>query len=74
MNDLDRLAVMILNLLLHYDSELSARIDNRKRMLDQMPTTDAAFQYLEALAARTEFNDLSNRIRSVLDFFRGDDV
>lgn len=74
MNDIERMSVMIYKLLMYYETELDDRIENRKLMLDRLPTPDAAHRFCQALEAREQFNDIANRLRSVLDFFKGNGV
>ena len=73
MNDLNRLAVMLYQFMMHYETELDEKIQNSRHILDQAPTPEAARRYCEALQAREQFNEMASRIRSVLDFFRGDE-
>lgn len=74
MNDSDRIAVMMYQLLMHYEVELDEKVDNARRMLDQMPTPEMAQRYGDAMQAREQFKDIAQRLRGVLDFFRGDGV
>ena len=74
MNDSDRIAVMIYQLLMHYEVELDEKIDNCRHMLDQLPTPEMAQRYCDAMQAREQFKDIAQRLRGVLDFFRGDGV
>ena len=74
MNDLDRLAVMLHQLLMHLETEIDEEAENAGRIAQQMPTPDSVQRWRDLLQRRQVFNQISRRVISVLDFFRGGDV
>lgn len=71
MTDVERLRILIFQMLMHMENELDELVQNRQRALAQMPTPAAALEYRDALVKQETWKEYAARLRSVLDFFRG---
>lgn len=69
MNDLDKLTVMVHQMLMHVETDYSNRIENAQQLCAQMPTPENLQFYRDMLIEERTFKAISKRLISILDFY-----